>query len=197
MSAFKYAIVITGGIGTGKSSVSTILRLYGYTIIDADKIAHQVLEENSALVKELFSQDILDKDLKIDRKKLAQIIFSNEKDRRKLEHFLHPKIRQEILNQASDLEIYKQYYFLDIPLFFEVGGRETYEVDKVLLIYAPREMQIQRIVTRDGISEEEAIKRIDAQMDIEKKKLQSENIIKNTRGLKYLQEEVENFLKTL
>ncbi|PAF54099.1 dephospho-CoA kinase [Helicobacter sp. 13S00482-2] len=197
MSDFKHAIVITGGIGSGKSSVGAILGLYGYTIIDADKIAHQVLEENNISIRELFSEDILDKEYKINRKKLAQIVFSNQDKRKKLENFLHPKIRQEIFNQALKLELYEQYYFLDIPLFFEVGGKKIYPVDKVLLIYCPKERQAQRIMARDSISQEDAFKRIDAQIDIEYKKEQCEYIIENTKGLKELQKEVENFLQKL
>lgn len=197
MSALKYGIAITGGIGTGKSSVSTILRLYGYTIIDADKVAHQVLNNNTSSVVELFSESILDKDNQIDRKKLGKIVFGDYTQKKKLEDFLHPKIRNEILSCANQLESYSQYYFLDIPLFFEVGGKKNYDVAEVLLIYAPKELQLKRVITRDGISQEDAIKRIEAQMDIEEKKLQSENVIKNTKGLKELQEEIEKFLQKL
>lgn len=197
MSALKYGIAITGGIGTGKSSVSTILRLYGYTIVDADKVAHQVLNNNTSSVVELFSESILGEDNQIDRKKLGKIVFGDYTQKKKLEDLLHPKIRNEILSMANQLESYSQYYFLDIPLFFEVGGKKTYDVAEVLLIYAPKELQLKRIIARDGISQEDAIKRIEAQMDIEEKKLQSENIIKNTKGLKELQEEIEKFLQKL
>lgn len=197
MSALKYGIAITGGIGTGKSSVSTILRLYGYTIVDADKVAHQVLNNNTSSVVELFSESILGEDNQIDRKKLGKIVFGDYRQKKKLEDLLHPKIRNEILSMANQLESYSQYYFLDIPLFFEVGGKKTYDVAEVLLIYAPKELQLKRIIARDGISQEDAIKRIEAQMDIEEKKLQSENIIKNTKGLKELQEEIEKFLQKL
>lgn len=197
MSALKYAIAITGSIGTGKSSVSAILRLYGYTVIDADKVAHQVLNDNTSSVVELFSESILGEDNQIDRKKLAKIVFGDYAQKRKLENLLHPKIRDEILSQANQLESYSQHYFLDIPLFFEVGGKKTYDVAQVLLIYAPKELQLKRIIARDGISQEDAIKRIEAQMDIEDKKLQSENIIENTKGLKELQEEIEKFLQKL
>lgn len=197
MSALKYGIAITGGIGTGKSSVSTILRLYGYTIIDADKVAHQVLDDNTSSIVELFSESILGEGNQIDRKKLGKIVFGDYSQKKKLEDFLHPKIRNEILSQANQLESYSQHYFLDIPLFFEVGGKKTYEVAQVLLIYTPRELQLKRIIARDMISQEDAIRRIDAQMDIEQKKLQSENIIENTKGLKELQEEIEKFLQKL
>lgn len=197
MSALKYGIAITGGIGTGKSSVSTILRLYGYTIVDADKVAHQVLNNNTSSVVELFSESILDEDNQIDRKKLGKIVFGDYVQKKKLEDLLHPKIRDEILSRANQLESYSQYYFLDIPLFFEVGGKKTYDVAEVLLIYAPKELQLKRIIARDGISQEDAMRRIEAQMDIEQKKLQSENIIKNTKGLKELQEEIEKFLQKL
>lgn len=197
MPSLKYGVAITGGIGTGKSSVSTIFRLYGYTIIDADKVAHQVLNDNTSSVVDLFSDDILGKDNKIDRKKLGEMVFGDYTQKKKLEDLLHPKIRDEILSQANQLESYSQHYFLDIPLFFEVGGKKTYDVAQVLLIYATKELQLKRIVARDGLSQEDAMKRIEAQMDIEEKKLQSENIIENTKGLKELQEEIEKFLQKL
>lgn len=197
MPSLKYGVAITGGIGTGKSSVSTILRLYGYTIIDADKVAHQVLNDNTSSVVDLFSDDILGKDNKIDRKKLGEMVFGDYTQKKKLEDLLHPKIRDEILSQANQLESYSQHYFLDIPLFFEVGGKKTYDVAQVLLIYATKELQLKRIVARDGLSQEDAMKRVEAQMDIEEKKLQSENIIENTKGLKELQEEIEKFLQKL
>ncbi|PAF48409.1 dephospho-CoA kinase [Helicobacter sp. 12S02634-8] len=195
--SLQYAIALTGGIGSGKSTVSSMLALYGYTTIDADKIAHTLLEANQAALIEHFSTAILDTDGKIDRKKLGKLIFTDTNARKKLEGLLHPQIHQKILSCAKELEGHQKYYFLDIPLFFETGGRERYGVKKVVLVYAPYEIQCMRIMARDTLSKEEASQRLAAQMDIEHKKLQSDYILINSQDLKALQKEVEKFLHTL
>ncbi|PAF41881.1 dephospho-CoA kinase [Helicobacter sp. 11S03491-1] len=194
-----YGIVLTGGIACGKSTISSILLMYGYTVIDADKIAHQVLNKNKNSVLKLFGEDkdILTITGEIDRKKLGKIVFNDVSSRKKLENLLHPKIRQEIFTLAEKLESHQQYYFLDIPLFFEIGGRLVYQAHKVLLAYIPKEIQVQRIVKRDFIDSKEALKRIQAQIDIEEKRIQSDVVIENTGGLKELQKKVEDFLETL
>ncbi|PAF44241.1 dephospho-CoA kinase [Helicobacter sp. 11S02596-1] len=193
----QYAIALTGGISSGKSTVASLLSLYGYCVVDADKIAHELLETNKERLIELFSSEILDTFGKIDRKKLGKIVFESKHARKILEDLLHPQIRQKILETARALENHHKFYFLDIPLFFEVGGREVYGVSKVLLVYAPQNIQLERLMGRDGLSKEEALQRICAQMAIEDKKTQSDFVIANTKDIKALQKEVEDFLQRL
>ncbi len=192
----KNAIALTGGIGTGKSTTITILESQGYQILDADKIAHQLLQEHRFEIAQHFGSDILEKGI-LNRKKLGVIVFQNANELKWLEDFLHPLIRECMLKKAYELEKNHQAYFLDIPLFFEVGGKKCYPVSKVVLIYAPRVLQIERLLERDKLKETEILQRLACQMDIEQKRTMSDYIIDNSSSLKDLNKQVERFLKTL
>ncbi|GAA8144945.1 dephospho-CoA kinase [Helicobacter pylori] len=192
----KNAIALTGGIGTGKSTTIKILESQGYHILDADKIAHQLLQENRFKIAQHFGSDILEKGI-LDRKKLGAIMFQNANELKWLEDFLHPLIRECMLKKAYELEKNHQAYFLDIPLFFEVGGKKYYPVSKVVLVYAPRVLQIERLLERDKLKEAEILQRLACQMDIEQKRAMSDCIIDNSSSLKDLNKQVERFLKTL
>ncbi len=192
----KNAIALTGGIGTGKSTTIKILESQGYQILDADKIAHQLLQENRFKIAQHFGSEILEKDI-LNRKKLGVIVFQNTNELKWLEDFLHPLIRERMLTKAYELEKNHQAYFLDIPLFFEVGGKKCYPVSKVVLIYAPRVLQIERLLERDKLKEAEILQRLACQIDIEQKRAMSDYIIDNSSSLKDLNEQVERFLKTL
>lgn len=192
----KNAIALTGGIGTGKSTTIKILESQGYQILDADKIAHQLLQEHRFKIAQHFGSDILEKDI-LNRKKLGAIVFQNANELKWLEGFLHPLIRECMLQKAYELEKNHQAYFLDIPLFFEVGGKKCYPVSKVVLIYAPRVLQIERLLERDKLKESEILQRLSCQMDIEQKRTMSDYVIDNSSSLKDLNKQVERFLKTL
>ncbi|GAA9771335.1 dephospho-CoA kinase [Helicobacter pylori] len=193
---FKNAIALTGGIGTGKSTTIKILESQGYQILDADKIAHQLLQEHRFEIAQHFGSDILEKGI-LNRKKLGAIVFQNTNELKWLEDFLHPLIREGMLQKAYELEKNHQAYFLDIPLFFEVGGKKCYPVSKVVLVYAPRVLQIERLLERDKLKEAEILQRLACQMDIEQKRAMSDCIIDNSSSLKDLNKQVERFLKTL
>ncbi|EMH00781.1 dephospho-CoA kinase [Helicobacter pylori] len=192
----KNAIALTGGIGTGKSTTLKILESQGYKILDADKIAHQLLQEHRLKIAQHFGSDILEKDI-LNRKKLGAIVFQNLNELKWLEDFLHPLIRERMLKKACELEKNYQAYFLDIPLFFEVGGKKRYPVSRVVLIYASRALQIERLLERDKLKEAEILQRLACQMDIEQKRAMSDYIIDNSSSLKDLNKQVERFLKTL
>ncbi|GAA9838610.1 dephospho-CoA kinase [Helicobacter pylori] len=192
----KNAIALTGGIGTGKSTTIKILESQGYHILDADKIAHQLLQENRFKIAQHFGSDILEKGI-LNRKKLGAIVFQNANELKWLEDFLHPLIRECMLQKAYELEKNHQAYFLDIPLFFEVGSKKCYPVSKVVLVYAPRVLQIERLLERDKLKEAEILQRLACQMDIEQKRAMSDYIIDNSSSLKDLNKQVERFLKML
>ncbi len=192
----KNAIALTGGIGTGKSTTIKILESQGYQILDADKIAHQLLQEHRFKIAQHFGSEILEKDI-LNRKKLGVIVFQKANELKWLEDFLHPLIRECMLKKACELEKNHQAYFLDIPLFFEVGGKKCYPVSRVVLIYASRALQIERLLERDKLKEAEILQRLACQMDIEQKRALSDYIIDNSSSLKDLNKQIERFLKTL
>ncbi len=187
---FENAIVLTGGIATGKSSVCNFLRLFGFEIIDADKIAHESLDENIQAIGELFGFEYI-KNSKVNRKKLGQLIFSDNAKREELENFIHPIIQEKIKKASEVFETKNIPYIIDIPLFFE---KKNYNIKEVIVIYAPKEQQIIRLMDREGYSKEEANSRIKAQMPIEKKKELASFVIDNSKDLKNMQKEVERFL---
>lgn len=187
---FKNAIALTGGISTGKSTVCNLFKLHGFLTIDADVIAHKLLDENSSKVASMFGNQYV-QDNKVLRKELGKIIFSNEENKLKLEALLHPLIKEEIIKESRIFEEQNKPYFVDIPLFFE---KMNYPISKSLVIYTPKELQIQRLMKRDNIDENEAKLKISNQMDIEEKKKLANMVIDNSKDLKHLQAEVERII---
>ena len=187
---FKNAIALTGGISTGKSTVCNLFKLHGFLTIDADVIAHKLLDENSSKIASMFGNQYV-QDNKVLRKELGKIIFSNEENKLKLEALLHPLIKEEIIKESRIFEEQNKPYFVDIPLFFE---KMNYPISKSLVIYTPKELQIQRLMKRDNIDENEAKLKISNQMDIEEKKKLANMVIDNSKDLKHLQAEVERII---
>ena len=205
---FQNAIALTGGIATGKSTACNILRLHGHPIIDTDLIAHEVLEQSKDKVVRIFGDEILDSresgvdssesNARINRKKLGKIVFSDKEKLRLLESILHPKIRDCVNFKAQKFEAQNIIYFIDIPLFFELQERGNgYEIPRVLLIYAPRDLQLDRIQKRDNLSYESAQIRLSNQMDIEKKREIADFVIENTGNVRNLQDKIEAFLRRI
>jgi dephospho-CoA kinase len=191
--AFAYAIALTGGIATGKSTVASLLALNGMRVIDADSISHEILDASCEWVRENFGDEFIN-GLKVDRAKLGQLIFSNSKAKKKLEDFLHPKIRAEIEQRSIKQDSFKFPYLIDIPLFFENGA---YDIKDSVVVYAPKYIQLERFMKRNGYSKEESIKRIESQMDIEEKKKRATWVIDNSKDLKHLQRECEEFVEKI
>ncbi len=185
----QYGIVLTGGIATGKSTVAALMKLFGFRIIDADLIAHKKLQESAEEIVKLFGKEFV-KEGVVDRKALGALIFSNQNERKKLETLLHPKIKEEIFLQAKKQEAFKKPYLIDIPLYFE--KEQAYkDFTKTLVVYAPKELQLERLMKRDNLNKEEALLRIDAQLPIEFKKQKATFLIENIYDLKHLQNECE------
>ncbi|DAB39409.1 MAG: dephospho-CoA kinase [Sulfuricurvum sp. GWF2_44_89] len=191
--AFEYAIALTGGIATGKSTVASLLGLNGLRIIDADTIAHRILDENGAWVVERFGDEFV-KNGKVDRSALGKIIFADPEAKKELETFLHPKIRTAIEEQSEKQDKLKYPYLIDIPLFFETS---SYPIKNSVVVYTPKALQLERFMKRNGFSQEESLRRIESQMDIDEKKARATWVIDNSSNLKHLQRECEQFVDTI
>ena len=191
--AFKYAIALTGGIATGKSTVASLLALNGMRVIDADTISHEILDSSYEWVEDEFGKEFVN-NKKVDRTKLGSVIFSDEVAKERLEDFLHPKIRQEIETRSIKQDTFKFPYLIDIPLFFE---NNSYNIDDSVVVYTPSDVQLERFVKRNGYSQEESLKRISTQMPIEVKKEKATWVIDNSKNLKHLQQEVEDFVEII
>jgi dephospho-CoA kinase len=191
--AFKYAIALTGGIATGKSTVASLMALNGMRVIDADTISHQILDASSAWVAETFGEEYV-KDSKVDRTTLGSMIFSNPEQKKILEEYLHPKIRSEIEQQSVKQDSFAFPYLIDIPLFFEKG---SYDIKDSVVVYTPSDIQLERFMKRNNFTKEESLKRIASQMPIEEKKARATWVIDNSKDLKHLQQEVEDFVDAI
>lgn len=188
--AFEYAIALTGGIATGKSTVASLMALNGMRVIDADTISHEILDASSSWVKETFGDEYINGS-KVDRTKLGSLVFSDDSAKKVLEEFLHPKIRDEIEKRSEKQDGFKFPYLIDIPLFFENGA---YNIKDSVVVYTPKDVQLERFMKRNKYSEEESLKRIASQMPIDEKRDKATWIIDNSKNLKHLQQEVEDFV---
>lgn len=191
--AFEYAIALTGGIATGKSTVASLLALNGMRVIDADTISHEILDASTSWVVETFGDAYLS-GAKVNRAKLGTLIFSDAKAKKILEDYLHPKIRDEIEKRSEKQDSFKFPYLIDIPLFFEKSG---YDIKESVVVYTPSEIQLERFMKRNKYSQEESMRRIASQMPIEEKKKRATWVIDNSKNLKHLQKECEDFVEII
>ncbi len=180
----KNAFFVTASIACGKSTFIKIANSLGFKSISADSIAHEILDKYALELAQIFSKfhkkNLLKAEGKIDRKILGEIVFNNKEAKTILENFTHPKIRAQILEQMQILEQENKAFFVEIPLFFESGAYDG--LGKVILIYAPKELSLKRIIQRDNLSLETAKARLDSQMNIEEKLKKADFIIKNTNS---------------
>jgi len=191
--AFEYAIALTGGIATGKSTVASLMSLNGMRVIDADTISHEILDASSSWVKETFGAEYLNGS-KVNRTKLGTLIFADSEKKKVLEEFLHPKIRDEIEKRSIKQDTFKFPYLIDIPLFFE---NDAYEIEDSVVVYTPADIQLERFMKRNKYSKEESLNRIASQMPIDEKKAKATWVIDNSQNLKHLQQEVEDFVEKI
>ena len=177
---------LTGGIATGKSTVAAFFREAGAIVIDADAIAHAVVRKGRPAWQDIvdhFGRKVLLPDGELNRKYLGTIIFNDSSQKRILNDIVHPHVFQEI--KARQEEIAKltpnAVVILDIPLLIETGVDR--EMAEVIVVYVPEQLQIQRLIERDKLSEAEAITRIRSQMPIEEKKRRTRLVIDNSKSL--------------
>ncbi|EAH5217267.1 dephospho-CoA kinase [Campylobacter upsaliensis] len=190
----KYAYFVSASIACGKSSFIKIANELGFESLSADLIANEITQKNAAVLAEMFLLN-LDKEGKIDKKVLANLIFKNKKAKEKLENFMHPKIREELLRKMQILEQKGRIFFVELPLFFESDFYQN--LGKSVLIYAPKNVSLQRLMQRDGLDKDEALRRIKSQMDIEKKREMADFVIENIGSYEEFRQNCVKFIKSL
>ncbi len=191
---------LTGGIASGKSSVARIFQELGAWIIDADQLAREVVEPGTPgwrEVVEAFGREYFLPDGTLDRKKLAKRVFHNPEDKDKLEAIIHPRIlelRQERTREILEKDPHALIVF-EVPLLIEKGLH--HRVDRVVVVWVPRETQIQRLMERDGLTREEAEERLRNQMDLDHKVRFAHYVIDNSGPLEETRRQVETLYKEL
>lgn len=187
-------IGLTGGIASGKTEASNILKELGAIIIDADKIARKVVKKGRPALDEIekyFGTQVLLENRELNRKKLGDIVFNNTELLKKLNKIIHPYIIKEIISEINRCkETYTNHVIiLDAALLIELDL--ICLVEEVWLVVTPEEIQLNRLIEREGISMDEAKKRIDVQMPLRHKKRYAHSIIDNSKDLVYLRAQIE------
>ncbi len=189
-------IGLTGGIGTGKSTISLMLKEAGFKIIDADIIARDVLVKYPEILERVrieFGEGFFDWRGEFRRKEFGNHIFRFPKQRIKYENIILPFIKNEINNQIKTFESNgEKLVIVDAPTLIETKLHE--EMDFVILVYADSSTQIQRLKNRDKLTNNDALNRINAQMSVERKKEFANVIIDNSKDLIYTKEQVDDFI---
>ncbi|HLQ97151.1 MAG TPA: dephospho-CoA kinase [Candidatus Dormibacteraeota bacterium] len=174
-------IGLTGGISSGKSTVSTMFSTLHIPVIDADKVSREVVEPGKSAyheIRRVFGQEIFKEDQTLNRKKLGAIIFADEEKRKQLNAIVHPAVRKEMLQQRDHyVEQGEKCVVLDIPLLFE--GNLTSMVDKTIVVAVGEDVQLQRLMARDQLTIMEAKQRIKSQMPIREKVDLADAVINN------------------
>lgn len=189
-------IGLTGGIASGKSTVSEMLKKRDIPVIDADLIAREVVEVGKKAYTEIvnaFGKEILNEDLTINRARLGSIVFQNEDKRKKLNSIVHPEVRLEMKRRQEQLiSEGAKAVVLDIPLLFESNLKHL--VDKVIVVYTGEKNQLERLMKRNNFSKEEALSRINAQMPLKEKVKFADAVINNDGTLEETEQQLENIL---
>lgn len=188
-------IGITGSIACGKSTVSDYLIAKGYTIIDADKIGHVALTSDDVKRKlsEKFSDEILENN-EINREKLGKLVFGNDDNLKILNSIIHPKIKELILKLQEEHKD-EDLVFLDIALLYEANFVDL--VEKVVVVYVDEDVQLERLMTRNSLSKEESLKRIESQMSPREKASLGDFVINNSYSKEDTFQQIDEILEKL
>jgi dephospho-CoA kinase len=191
---------VTGGIASGKSSVTRMLEEMGAPLIDLDLLAREVVEPGKPAWKEIvgcFGKSVLLRDGKLDRKELSRVVFEDPEKRKKLEGFTHPRINEEFEKRVEEISgrVPDPIIQAEVPLLFEVGLQHRFH--RVLVVYIPPDMQIRRLMRRDGISRAAAVRILKAQLPIDEKARRADFVIHNEGTLEETRAQVEEVWKKL
>ena len=193
-------IGLTGGVGTGKSTVAKMFRQVGAAVLDADVLAHQAMEPKRLAWRSIvktFGREMLNADQTVNRRRLASLVFNDEPRRRQLERILHPVVLREIKRALHRLKrAHKvQAVVLDVPLLLEVGAEEL--VDALVVVTAPPQVQRERLRRTHGWSDEDTTVRIAAQWDLSAKAALADYVVDNSNGVDATRRQVRQLWKRL
>ncbi|MFP5181158.1 dephospho-CoA kinase [Bacillus altitudinis] len=189
-------IGLTGGIASGKSTVSQMIKEKSIRVVDADIIAKEAVSKGSAALHQIvqtFGEEVLLPNGELNRQQLGAIIFSDEEKRKKLNAIVHPEVRKEMLKQRDEgVSNQETFVVLDIPLLFE--SKLEGLVDRIIVVYTTPDLQLSRLMNRNDLSEEEALNRIHSQQPLEEKCQKADRVIENTKDLAFIRKQLENIL---
>jgi len=191
---------LTGGVASGKTAVSRVLKEEGAYIIDADQIARELVQPHKPAWKELiraFGQEILQEDGSIHRKKLAEKVFADPKQRRLLNQILHPRIKEEMDRRTKTIgeKDPEAIVVIDAPLIVELG--EHREMDKLIVVTTTQTQQIERLKDRNGTSPDEALRIVSSQMPVKEKLKFADYVIQNKGSLEETRKRAKEIFKDL
>ncbi|KLL00149.1 dephospho-CoA kinase [Bacillus pumilus] len=189
-------IGLTGGIASGKSTVSQMIKEQGIRVVDADVIAKEAVAKGTPALQQIvqtFGEDVLLPNGELNRQQLGAIIFSDEEKRKQLNAIVHPEVRKEMLKQRDEgVSQQETFVVLDIPLLFESQLESL--VDRIIVVYTTPELQLSRLMNRNDLSEEEALNRIHSQQSLEEKCKKADRVIENTQDLAFIRKQLQNIL---
>lgn len=196
----RLVLAVTGGIASGKSVVARMLESLGAPVIDTDILARRVVEPEKPAWKDIvtyFGEEVLGENGHLNRKKLSAIVFRDPVKRKKLESFTHPIIMEALAKQVNEIAKKDPEAIIQavVPLLIEINHQGYFH--KVLVVHIPKEIQIERLVKRDGITEEEAANIIEAQMPIDDKLAYADFVIYNENSLEETRSQVKTLWKKL
>lgn len=190
-------IGLTGSIATGKSTVASMFMDLGIPVIDADRIAREVVEPGEEAYKkvvETFGEEILLEDRSLNRPKLGRIVFSDEEKRNQLNSIVHPAIRKRMLEKRDAyLKNGEDCVVLDIPLLFE--SKLEHFVDKIIVVYVDEDVQLKRLLERNQLTKEEALQRIRSQMPVKDKIELADAVIDNNGTIEHSFKQLKEILQ--
>ncbi|MDR1605931.1 MAG: dephospho-CoA kinase [Streptococcaceae bacterium] len=191
----KKIIGITGGIATGKSVVTSFLKARGYEVIDADAVVKELQQIGGPLylaIRDGFGSDYFLANGDLDRAKFAALIFSDSVAREKLSAQQDAIIQEELFKRCAESSA--ELVFMDIPLLFE---RDYTGFDEIWLVYAPRDTQIERLIKRNGLTQSEAVLRLEAQLPIDEKRSMATRIIENCDTIDLLEHQLISLISKI
>ena len=191
---------LTGGVASGKTAASQVLKEEGADIIDADQIARELVQPHQPAWNELiraFGKEILQEDGSLHRKKLADKVFADPKQRKRLNQILHPRIKEEMDRRTKEIgqKDPEAIVVIDAPLLVELG--DHHEMDKLIVVNSTQTQQIERLKDRDGISPEEALRILSSQMPLGEKVKLADFVIGNEGSLEETKKRAREVFKEL